>query len=429
LTAYCGGGPSGPLPGAPQFVTQTAVGVESALILGGFPEIAAILAPLLVAAPFELDTFCAADPPADPGLTLQDAFDAIQLSNPSVSLPALAKAQQWWARQMWFKYCHCTTVATPPPPAISNPGAGLGSNPGLPSGSTTSPCWDTVATLQVPRWNQSGNVPYYDVTQQLIPANPPTLSVTVGTFAGPALVAQSISPGSNNYTLTFSSTPPLGGGQEIQVVVNWFDASGASVGGLTVGGSAGQNSGSATRVATPTNAAYWAAYASQIDSTDKLVNAELKFFCAGQGPNGLQVPCCPPDPLVNNQLTNILNVVLHLLENTSGGGTAPPISWHDGNVHTGLADSGSITLAAGVIGIRVQMTTLPTGVQVSPGNPTFYWDAGFITPIALTSPLRGQRLVFATESMQLPEFTDSIGYTLLHGTVVTITELLATPGP
>jgi hypothetical protein len=101
-----------------------------------------------------------------------------------------------------------------------------------------------------------------------------------------------------------------------------------------------------------------------------------------------------------------------------------PTSWVDGAQHQGLAGAGSVPLVGNAIGIRVDMTTLPRGGRVSQGDPVFYWDSGFITPVALGSPLRGSRLVFADQSYAIPAFTDTIAYTLLLGTVVTITELL-----
>jgi hypothetical protein len=121
-----------------------------------------------------------------------------------------------------------------------------------------------------------------------------------------------------------------------------------------------------------------------------------------------------------------LQQLLELVRNLHNG-TAGPISWHDGVRHTGLSGAGSFVLSGAAIGIRVDMTTLPVGQPPLQGDPTFFWNAGFVTPIALDSPLRGQRLVFEHESMTLPNFTDSIGYTLLNGTVVDITELLPTP--
>jgi hypothetical protein len=71
---------------------------------------------------------------------------------------------------------------------------------------------------------------------------------------------------------------------------------------------------------------------------------------------------------------------------------------------------------------------LPDNPQILPGTPTFYWDMGFITPLAFDTPLRGWRLVFERQSFQLQNVTDAISYTLLGNTVVDVVEqLLAAP--
>lgn len=278
----------------------------------------------------------------------------------------------------------------------------------------------------MPAWNGQGNVPYYDATPQLLPSQPPTRNVAYGNYAGPPLVAQTIPAGSNNFTLTFSSTPPLNGGQEILVSVDWWDASGNTTGGVTVGGSAGQNSDSSSRIAIPANSVYWAAFASQIDNTDKTVTASFSFYCAGQSTTAPETPCCPPDPLLTNYLNMIYAKLLQIEAElgSSSGGVVPPVSWSDGTRHAGLSGAGSFIIDPKAIGVRFEVTTPPSSPQVLPGDPDFYWNMGFVTPIALSSPLRGWRLVFLKQSFELPEFTDSIGYTLLEGTVVTAVELL-----
>lgn len=106
MTKICpGNGPSGPLPGTPAVVTLTAVAVDSLLIAAGFEIVAAVIAPYLAAQVFEVGEFCATDPPADPGLTAQDMLDVVNMTDPTVSFPAIAKFKQWWARYEWYLLC------------------------------------------------------------------------------------------------------------------------------------------------------------------------------------------------------------------------------------------------------------------------------------------------------------------------------------
>jgi hypothetical protein len=148
----------------------------------------------------------------------------------------------------------------------------------------------------------------------------------------------------------------------------------------------------------------------------------VSTWCSS-APNPLST-CCPPDPTLYIGIKNILSAIANI--SISGGG-GPPTSWTDGARHSSLENAGNFLLSGPAIGIRVEMKVLPTGVRVNPGDPDFYWDAGFITPFSMDTPLRGNRLVFRDQSFQLPSVTDQIGYTLLNGTVVDIVELLPVP--
>jgi hypothetical protein len=153
------------------------------------------------------------------------------------------------------------------------------------------------------------------------------------------------------------------------------------------------------------------------------LTASATYYCGGASPGQL-TSCCPPDETTTTLIQNILNITqstYDLVLNLGGGG---PTGWTDGVRHSSLSGSGTFMLSGDAIGVRVEMTTLPSGGQVNAGSPTFYWDAGFITPYAAESPFRGQRLVFQDQVFPLPSFTDQIGYTLLHGTVVNVVELL-----
>lgn len=106
MTAICpGNGPSGPLPNTPAIVAVTSAAIESALILAGQPEAAALLAPFLVANTFNTATFCTQDPPGDPGLTVQDMFDLLNYQDFTRQAPAVRKFEQWFDNWYWYKLC------------------------------------------------------------------------------------------------------------------------------------------------------------------------------------------------------------------------------------------------------------------------------------------------------------------------------------
>lgn len=150
MTAVCGGGPSGPLPGVPRNVAIEATAVDAAIAILGFPELAAALSPLVVAAPYNTELFCSVDPPADPGLTAQDVSDALDFTNPAVNPAAVQKVLDWWNHQYWYKICGCTTGTATGPGAPSNPGTGVGNNTGLPGPQNAPGCWTASTTITVP---------------------------------------------------------------------------------------------------------------------------------------------------------------------------------------------------------------------------------------------------------------------------------------
>lgn len=149
------------------------------------------------------------------------------------------------------------------------------------------------------------------------------------------------------------------------------------------------------------------------------IQIELQLWCTN--PNAPVTDCCPPDPLVEFYLQQILTLVQNLYTAPAG---APSTKWTAGAAHTGLSGTGSFNLAIGVTGIRAQFTSIPTDIQVTPGTPTFYWSLGFVTPTAATYPLRSLRTVFSTQDMPLPVQADGISYTFPPGVQVTLTELL-----
>jgi hypothetical protein len=149
-------------------------------------------------------------------------------------------------------------------------------------------------------------------------------------------------------------------------------------------------------------------------------NAHVTMDCSGPS---VSAPCCPPDDYSQTILVNILNKV----SNISTSGSSAPTSWRDSTRHTALTGSGRLVFTAGTVGVRVEVTTITAGIDVHPGNPAFYFDMGFITPIAIDVPLRGQRLVFNPQSFAMPQFADGISWTLPAGAVINLIELQPVP--
>jgi hypothetical protein len=148
--------------------------------------------------------------------------------------------------------------------------------------------------------------------------------------------------------------------------------------------------------------------------------ASHTLFCGPGGATNPVVPCCPPDPLLDARLSQILQyekIIVQLLG-------APLHSHVDGTRHANLIGSGSITLVDSVDAIRVEVTSSLTGWPNNPGDPNYYFSLGFITSIAAGSPLKGWRLVYSAQTFPIVSYADQIGYTLPPGVQVAIVELI-----
>lgn len=98
----------------------------------------------------------------------------------------------------------------------------------------------------------------------------------------------------------------------------------------------------------------------------------------------------------------------------------------EGTAHAGLSGIGTISVSA-PIGIRVQLTTLPSWVGEESASPTYLFDVGFITYHTSEGWIGGDRPASSDTRFTVPAGTYEIGYTFRNGIVATITEL--TRGP
>lgn len=350
---------------------------------------------------FSGSIFCVSGPPADPQLTGPELAEGLEQLANGEQPTVLPKLIQFCERFVWYAFCQCTNgqppvpvadIPAPPDVPLINPNP-----PVLPP--TTQPCLTYDGTPFV----QNGDSAQIDFVS--FPGlNPTALQVhfsppqPFGSPLGGSMEWQFWDLPTQPHNLLGSHTVSVPSSGVIADFVTSVPAGCQQYSVLIQGAG---NPGPAGGI--------------NYTTTEGL-------YCGVAPGQPLDLNCCPPDPAIMDTLNQILQLIRGI------HGTTGPTSWVDGAVHGTLSGSGSFVLTGPAIGIRVDMVTLPSGTRVGPGVPTFFWDAGFVTPIALTSPLRGQRLVFEHESMTLPNFTDSVGYTLLNGTTVTITELLPVPG-
>jgi hypothetical protein len=417
MTALCGGGPSRPRANTPESIILSSAGACAALHRWGLDRLCEAVVAAVSGKQILASVLCSTDPPADPGLTAQDWIDLLNFTNSGESAIAGQRVAQWFLHNYWTDICECSAVATPPVTIVVPPQP-TGTDPNL-QRTVPAPCFVWSGTLALPASAGSGNL--VDYTSLLFPQLTPTRTVTVPGNT-PTVTAVPVPPGLKSITSTVTLDPADPTSSGAFVSVGYWDASGTSLRQDTIGQGSTHTPVNLTHFAAPAGAATWAIYTNQAASAgvQSDFSVQLAADCGGAG---FTSDCCPPDPSVDLRFRQIIE----LITNLSSSGSSPPTSWRDSTRHDALSGSGRLVFTTGTVGVRVEITTLPPGIDQNPGNPVFYFDAGFITPIAIDVPLRGQRLVFNPQSFAMPQFADGISWTLPVGMVINLVELAPVP--
>jgi hypothetical protein len=380
---------------------------------------------------FQMPAFCATGPPAFYQLTVGDyanlTLESLGIPSPDPGvLDKLLQVLQYYA---WYDLCQCSNIATPPPTVAVEP-------PGAPAPNDTQGPPPAGACIDLTRGVNNRDATYVDPIAG-DPRNVQNLTPSFFNSATLITVPDTILTGSPNVVALKLPTPlPV----SIQAVMSDVQVpSGTCVQNVYM--RVFNAAGTATRPYVGLHSASAAGVPSSpltqpfVAGDDHIVlYSELSQICTGGGfqlhvtlncvsGNPIVTPCCPPDEYSNTLLVNILNKVTNI--NTAG--SSAPTSWRDGTRHNTLSGSGRLVLSSSAVGVRAEVSSIPAGIDTHPGNPAFYFDLGFITPIALDVPLRGQRLVFNPQSFALPQFADGIAWTLPAGAVINLVELLPVP--
>jgi len=148
----------------------------------------------------------------------------------------------------------------------------------------------------------------------------------------------------------------------------------------------------------------------------------ISAYCNGGGPGRSVAACCPPDLLAVGMLKQVLETVTLLQRQIA------PFAYVPGTVHTGLSGDNVLTVT-GLIGLQVDVTTLPGRAGLVVGDPTTYFDLGWInlgTADGFTHRDRITSQHYLTFPPDMGAMT-RVGYSIPADTVVTITELLREP--
>ena len=395
MTVICSGGASEPQPGAADDIILTAAVISSVLA----PELA-WLDPFISAAvgivTLHLPTFCAVDPPADPGVNAADLLGLITLGPGPLTAGAVDKVVQLIERNAWYAFCQCSTMTTPARPTQPSAPAGIPAINPAPTGyPATTPCatWNSTPVVLFEGTGHNGGGLSFSGLQ--------VTSVTVeycnieDTAPGPRLAIELTEFNSIDASTIITTSPYVDTG-ECGVASFHLDArtTGLIVSFVTEFTGGG---GSAT----------W---------TDT-----VKYWCVGQTPYGSQSPCCPPDPTLAQKLDSILQL-LTLMQRQ-----AVPFAYITGSVHSGLTGTGSVSVSS-ILGIRASLT-VPASMSLIDGTPEVHLRPGRVN-FGTGDGHRDRHELVLGEQLIFPQVAalwTTVGYTLADGVTLEIEELLREP--
>ncbi len=389
MTALCGGGTSAPKTGAAAVVDYASGTLAVLLSRLGTPWLIPVI-PLAGLAPLVLSTFCATDPPAMPSFTSAEAIALQQLAFGSDFDSGLAKLKDLLLNAIWNDVCTCTSGAYAPAAA-----------PSLPSGAAT--------PISTP----------FTLGQQVICAviGSSTQQAPTGTGANFGGFTMSTYPGLQFMRIHYKRVP-IGVGPHNDSTLTVFWGTGSPVFNQTI--LTFPADGVDRTVDLPMLAGYTTVNQiglnTSVNSLDSW-DAWTELFC---GPSGSQaVGCCPPDPLLEAMLRQTLDAVTLIQRQ------AVPFGYVAGTAHAGLSGAGSIAVS-GLLGAKVDVTTLPSQYGTAGSAPEEIFDLGFISwgnPDGWPVSYRVDKDPTLTFPRVAALFT-TLDYDLSPGVVVTITELL-----
>lgn len=394
MTGPCSGtgvGVAKPGFAATQFIGPGAIGGALAALAGW--EGAAVGA-AIGALTFELATFCPSGPPTPPTFT---AADISALLAPWDIIPygtAAAKMRDFLGGVFWPLLCDCSGGASVVAAPSTYPTGGLSAT--TPVVTAVPGCFDFLYTSTSAT---SGS------TNRGGPNLPPGLVPT-------AFVYHCVgTPGTGTTAGIFSWT------------FEQVDASNTTLSSATVGVATPNGVVDKTVSASPGVASIRLTQTLATGNyTQAIVGSTITAFCNGVLPGATVQPCCPPDPATQAQLDAILSMVTLIQRQ------AVPFGYIASTAHSGLTGAGGFDIPA-LVGVKVNVTTIPSSLGSEGTSPAEYFDLGWITFGTADGFPHSIRIIHATQ-LELPPrcsaFTH-LDYDLHPGVVVTITELEREP--
>jgi hypothetical protein len=341
---------------------------------------------------YDLTTFCPNGPPAMPTFTVEDIINLLSPVAFPTTEPSRQKFRDFVGNLFWPVFCECSsgtpTLGTP----SVYPSGGPGTGAAAPTATQLQPCHDQVSTFTI---DNGGPFEYAAWLWHGTPSDLTSLRViinqgTTGNGTHTPVTWRVITTTNSGITVKTDVTLPLLFSQQVDVPV---------VSGATEIRVQGTHSGADSAATT----------------------LQIQGFCTSS-PIGPSAGCCPPDPINQAILAQILDMVTLVQRQ------AAPFAYVYGANHTALSGHGSIA-ASGLIGVSVDVTTLPGSYGSRDGSPVELFDLGFVT-LGTADGYETSRRIDHDGTLILPPqagaFT-AIGYSLSPGVVVAIRELIREP--
>jgi hypothetical protein len=414
-----GGGPAQKRPGVSdllQITGDSAAGAIAAAGGIGYAIIAAVLAQFT----YDALNNCQSDPPTPVALSSNEWL-AVMLNQPILPdyEPGMQKLSVIVEFCLWWLNCQCVTGPQPLQPAVPAPPSGAAVPPGSNACSTLQ--WAGTPTLT--RRSGSQVVGFLDITPYVIPnAGTPVATTDVN---GNPINVYPIGPQKPTQLRVQASTSVLGADTAVQVWMGTIPGIGTqtscALGATNSTGNSTCDTG--IQALNLSVATHWL-FLIGTNSGDIHGNGQAGPATATvslYGNCGQPVGCCPPDPQLLQLLNNIYSLVTLIQRHET------PFAYVLGPVHSGLSGSTTLTIPAGLLGLRVHVDTFPPYFTQQPGTPTWYSGLGFLSVGDAngwwwTDALKVNPWLWFPESM--PAFTQ-VGWNLPPGQVISITELQA----
>jgi len=359
------------------------------------------LAPLYIAS---VTDFCADEPPGYPDLTGLTVAAVLAGGEVGAGLVAAEALAQTFLNLVWYRTCQCITGTTPAPPT----------SPTLPD----LPAINPPAIVTLP--NGTGCANY--AGGPVVPGFTGVVGV-IGSDAHAGGTYLRLPAGVTRADINVASQAV--GAVHAPAQWRFVTATSADARTLVAGSTVSSGGTFHTSVAVPAAQQDFfldVVQASGASATTDTFTATIDFYCGGALPGQPTTPCCPPDPILSGVLAQILRAVTLIQRQ------AAPFGYVAGATHAGLADNGSLTISD-LLGVKVEVTTLPDSYGRLSGDPIEYFGLGFLTwgttdGYRTSTPLEHEfQVIFPP---QAGVYT-SLGYSLAPGVVVTVTELVREP--